>query len=273
MKRKFLACDVDGTLIHFDKQKISSNDLQAIKQFQNAGHLFALCTGRTFVWTLPILEKHNLEPNALILCNGSAIYIPDSEYHLEFSTIHTNKIPNHIGIEIIKYVYSLENYTIYWDNGIKTFELQDRLLKCATSIIQEDNSIHIKFEDISTVTDDFASIGTAPISQNPLEAKILKDNIFKQWGLKIDLFQNQFFLDIAPQNASKGSGIKKLVDFWDKHLELYGIGDSYNDQSMFEFVGKNNAFIMNNADEPLKSLGRNVSSVAECIDIILSENK
>ncbi|MGL5955674.1 MAG: HAD-IIB family hydrolase [Brevinema sp.] len=270
MKQKLLACDVDGTLIFHEDQNIKDSDFQAIKRFRDAGHLFALCTGRTTVWTLPLIEKHHLQTDALILCNGSMIYRVNPHNPIDIQKISSRSIPNKIGLEIIEYFYHLEEFALYWDDGIKTYELSDRLLSKASSIIQENHSIHLPFKEAMILTSDFVTLGITPISCEISKAEEIKNYILKQWDVLA--FRNQFFIDIAPLGSSKGSGITDLQKILQKDLELYGIGDSFNDLSMFQTVGKSHAFLMKNGDKELQEYTDNqVASVEECINLLLSK--
>lgn len=268
MKQKLLACDVDGTLIFKDDQLIQQTDLDAIKKFTDAGHIFALCTGRTLTWTAPILDRFNLPVSALILCNGSMIYeVKDTQ----INTIGTRCIPNNIGKEIIKYFYQLGNFSIYWDDGQDTYEIIDRLLEISSSIIQENYSQHITIEQLEEKAADFVTIGVTPFSADINIANDTKQKVLENWGNYVDAFRNQYFIDIAPIESSKGAGITYLLNHLQKDLEVYGIGDSFNDLSMFKTVGKENAFLMKHGDSELfPYAAHHVNSVADCIDILLS---
>ncbi|MGL4677729.1 MAG: HAD-IIB family hydrolase [Brevinema sp.] len=270
MKQKLLACDVDGTLIFHEDQKIKGSDLQAIKSFREAGHLFVLCTGRTAVWAIPLIQKHDLQTDGLILCNGSMIYHVNPNDPTDIKEIVNRSVPNKIGLEIINYFYHLEEFALYWDDGNQTYELHDRLVSQASSIIQENYSTHISFEEAMALTSNFVTIGVTPISCDVSKAEEIKNYILKHW--EVLAFRNQFFIDIAPIGSSKGSGIEDFQTIYQKDLETYGIGDSFNDLSMFQHVGKSHAFLMSNGDVELKQYTDNqVNSVAECINLLLSK--
>ena len=67
-----LAADFDGTI--FIDEKISAKDMRAIRDFQQAGNLFAIVTGRSFASLLPLIER-KIKPNALICNNGGHIFV------------------------------------------------------------------------------------------------------------------------------------------------------------------------------------------------------
>lgn len=269
MKKKFLACDVDGTLIHHN-QHISQQDLEAIKKFRKEGNYFALCTGRTETWTRPILEEYHLHCDALILCNGSSLFDVSPNNHLELKLISNQTIPNSIGKEIIEYFYSLNDTTICWDNGKNTFEISDRLMIMSSSIIQESSAIQKSIEECEKMTDPFLTINLAPFNADISRSEEFKKDILAKWGEYVDVFRNQHFIDVAPKSSSKGMGILNMVKHLNQEFDIYGVGDSYNDLPMFETVGKSNAFVMDNAEAELKKYGNNiVKTVADCIEILL----
>ncbi len=270
MNQKLLACDVDGTILHHTRNGIDPKDIQAIKHLQSQGYLFAFCTGRTLTWIKPILEEHNLTVDALILCNGSLIYDGKSDFKL----IENNLIPNKIALEIMEYSYQLGNYIIYWDDGQNTYEMKDRSMSLVTmaSAVEDELSIFLPIEEAMMIKSDFATLGIAPITEKISDAEKTKEYILDRWGKHITATRNQFFLDISPLDSSKGAGITKLLKHWQKDVEVYAVGDSLNDLSMFQTVGKDHAFWMKNGDKELMSItDYHVNSVAECIDIILSK--
>ena len=271
MKQKLLACDVDGTLIQGHTQHISQEDLNAIKKFRKAGHLFALCTGRTLVWTTPLIKKFEIQTDGLILCNGSMLYKTNPNSSLDITKIESNSIPNKIGLEILEYFYNLQDYTLYWDDGTTTYEMKDRLLSQLSTIIQENYSTHISIEEALQLTSDFVTIGATPMSCDIETAEQMKKTILEKWGDHVDSFRNQYFVDMAPINSSKGVGVKNFQSYLSNDVDIYAVGDSFNDLPMFETVGKSNAFLMANGESSLATYASNtVKTVAECIDIILS---
>ena len=272
MKQKLLACDVDGTLIQGHEQFISKEDLDAIKKFRKAGHLFALCTGRTLVWTKPLLENFKIQTDGLILCNGSMLYRVNPNSLLDITEIENNSIPNKTGLEIIEHFYHLKKYVLYWDDGNTTYEIEDRLLAELSTIVQENYSTHISITEALKLTGDFVAIGVTPLSCSVEEAEEVQKIISEKWDNRVDTFRNQYFIDVTPTESSKGNGIKKLQSHLPNDVDIYGVGDSFNDLPMFETVGKSNAFLMANGESSLTAYTSNtVKTVAECIDIILSQ--
>ncbi|MGL4389163.1 MAG: HAD-IIB family hydrolase [Brevinema sp.] len=271
MKRKFLACDIDGTLIH-DHQHISDKDLKAIQKFRKAGHYFALCTGRTETWTRPLLEQYHMHCDALILCNGSLLFDVDKNDHLKLTQISSSTLVNSLGKEIINYFYQLGDYTICWDDGKHTYEIADRLMNLTSSIIQEDSTVKISIDDFQHYQNNFITINVAPFVIDFQHSEETKKNMLFRWGDNIDVFRNQHYIDVSPKLSSKGQGILNMVKYLGEEFDLYAVGDSYNDLPMFETVGRSNTFVMENAEKELKTYGDTiVYRVENCIEILLSD--
>ena len=101
------------------------------------------------------------------------------------------------------------------------------------------------------------------------ELRDVRDRIANMYEDKLEVFRNQYFIDIAPKECSKGNGINKVLELDGGHVDkLYTIGDSFNDISMFKIT--ENSFTFNNAEELVKIEANNyVDTVKECIDRIL----
>lgn len=103
-----LASDFDGTI--FIDGKISQKDRQAIRDFQQAGNLFALVTGRSFASSFPLIEG-KIKPDAIIANNGGNIFLREDgklkevfkaeiskDKAREFLEFYAEEIPNQLAI-------------------------------------------------------------------------------------------------------------------------------------------------------------------------------
>ena len=75
-----LASDFDGT-IYIDFC-ISEKDIQAIRDFQEAGNLFAIVTGRSYASLYPLIEG-KIDPDIIIANNGGHIFVKKDEKLIE----------------------------------------------------------------------------------------------------------------------------------------------------------------------------------------------
>lgn len=127
----------------------------------------------------------------------------------------------------------------------------------------------ISKEDVFSKKRNYSIISLFAKNMDIDKAEEAKDLLIKKYGHAVEAFRNQYFVDIAPKDCSKGNGLKKLLELNNLDIEkLYAIGDSYNDLSMFNLT--NNSFTFHHVEEQLKGYANNhVSSVSECIEKML----
>ncbi|TKH06443.1 HAD-IIB family hydrolase, partial [Bacillus wiedmannii] len=107
---KLIAIDLDGTLLSGNKM-ISKENAEAIQKCQEAGHVVAICTGRSIVDIERLLLEVNLEC-PIIAENGALIY-KDKKMMKRYP------IQNMQALEIVEYLE--ENglyYQLYTDKGV-----------------------------------------------------------------------------------------------------------------------------------------------------------
>ena len=96
------------------------------------------------------------------------------------------------------------------------------------------------------------------------------ENIYQQLlkNTSFNIERNNQYIDILPKGVSKKNAIKELIArCHSKEDDLYVIGDSYNDLSMFE-INKHN-FIIDKGIEALnKKATYVVDSISDCLKII-----
>lgn len=96
------------------------------------------------------------------------------------------------------------------------------------------------------------------------------ENIYQQLlkNTSFNIERNNQYIDILPKGVSKKNAIKELLNVGHlKEDDLYVIGDSYNDLSMFEI--NNHNFIIDKRIEALnKKATYIVDSISDCLKII-----
>ncbi|MGL5253478.1 MAG: HAD hydrolase family protein [Brevinema sp.] len=272
--KKFLACDVDGTLLA-SEEHLTNRDCQAIKQFRQAGNHFALCTGRTLNWVNPLFAEAPLEADSLILANGATLYHINSLSPLQTTKLTANSLPASIGKEIISYLYNHEDVNLYWGDGDITYELDDRRITydVGSFAVGSEFTKYISYQEFMDNPTDIIGFGASPISKSVSDARGIRDRLQERWGQQVTIVSNLFFVDVMMKDISKGNGIKQMLSIINEPFSVYGIGDSFNDESMFHFVGKDHAFLMEEGDQELRyCTHRQVSSVAECINLLMSDS-
>ena len=79
--KKVFASDFDGTLYFYkaeDDRKLPAENVEKIREYQKAGHLFGLCTGRQVGGLTPFITGF-VEPDFYITSSGANIVDKDSE--------------------------------------------------------------------------------------------------------------------------------------------------------------------------------------------------
>lgn len=110
---KILASDLDGTLVREDK--ISKEDLDALKKLKENGHKVIVSTGRTMSGIETLFRDYPFEYDYLVLCNGGLVLNKDNEI------IHRKSINYNIKDSIINNFYDEGTLIMYYDDGDKTY--------------------------------------------------------------------------------------------------------------------------------------------------------
>lgn len=264
---KLLACDLDGTLVETEKNFIRKDNIEAIKRLRNNGHKFIVSTGRDIKGIKSILnDNKDVEFDYLVLCNGALIL--DNN----FNQIYKNTLPHHV----VKSVYD-DIYKVNTDNDAAMYvTYEDTSSVFYTGCNKEFKDFLGAFENINNEPEVFSKkreynlISVFSKSSNCDIAETLKEKLVETFGDSYGIFRNQAFVDMVGKDCSKGSGLKKILEIenWDVN-NLYTIGDSYNDISMFEIT--DNSFTFNHVEDGVKSQANHtVDFVHQCIDIILN---
>ncbi|MEG0153310.1 MAG: HAD family hydrolase [Cellulosilyticaceae bacterium] len=257
--KRILASDIDGTLLI--KGNIKTTTLESISELKEAGHGLVLCTGRDFSNTKQVFEKYNLKTDGLVLCNGA--FVLDEGFNAYFE----QNIPRHVVEKLYRlfneqegfYVAYIDGYNTYmdrWPDGIDEMAL--RVQKVTPCEMKE------KFGNIKLIS-------LVVMSNAIEEIEALKNQLNETYGETIVAYRNQVFIDVVPKGCSKASGIEKVAQRLQAEKEqIYVIGDSWNDLSMFEHYPL--SFTFNGAEESLKSYVKyTVDSIEECITRILEK--
>ncbi|MDD3027382.1 MAG: HAD-IIB family hydrolase [Erysipelotrichaceae bacterium] len=244
---KALASDLDGTLFFQDLPgNFKDGDLKGIRQFQENGHLFGLCTGRPYSGVVQGAIDYDfciVSSGALILDkDGVVLYEQCIDYRTVKRIFMDFQEEVHLYVQANKRMYTLKK---------GRFPLEQIEI---TSV-----------EDL----EGYSIQGISIDAGNQKIASIITKRINEKYGRLVEAFQNVECVDIVKKGCSKGAAL----EFYKKQMhirQLCGIGDSYNDIPMLESVDY--AFTFNHAPESLKiHADRLVDSVAQALEIV-SEN-
>lgn len=183
-----LASDFDGT-IYIDFC-ISEKDIQAIRDFQEAGNLFAIVTGRSYASLYPLIEG-KIDPDIIIANNGGHIFVKKDEKLIE---IFKASISQSKAQEFLEY------YGEKIDNEMAIFTEND------------------KRNQIENVD--------CPIMALAIYSDTEIPNYFPE---DFDFHYSIGVIDVVKKGINKQRGIEIIKEFYKFDGEIIAIGDDFND--------------------------------------------
>ena len=230
MSFKVAASDFDGTI--YRGEKISDDDLSAIRAWQSAGNKFGIVTGRAFIMLEPLLKLFGLDTDFNICCNGSAIYDGDGRI------IFQAELEPKLLVDIMNEPCTLPTFHF-------AFEASDEVF-CArvqgnSWVLREEKRWNFPV----TIVDD-AQVAALPkrINQlaldfaSPDEALTAADMLNAKFGNELFAQKNTHSLDIVPAGVNKAQGVENLLRFMNwRGAKVFVVGDESNDLPMIKHFG------------------------------------
>src|SRR5699024_905101 len=288
MEMKLITIDLDGTLLDEDST-ISEENIKAIHQAQNAGHITAVFTGRSVGDVQEILRRANLDC-PISAGNGGKMY--NGEKLIEELALSTDIVREVDQILEGKQIY----YELFSEDGLlidrnKTEFLyeeigqyygeEEKSAAWTTNIIETQMQQYgiIPISDFLSIDLSHQSVYKIMVLCFDLEKLAhLRKELSKKVEVSLTTSGNEK-LEISHADASKGNSLKMMADYFNVPLEnTVAIGDSMNDYPMFQEAAISIA--MANAREQVKEISTymtksNVDNgVAYAIEnYILADNK
>lgn len=231
--KKLLASDYDNTF-YLNDEDIEINK-EAVREFRDAGNLFVIATGRSYMDLQKKVNAYNLVYDYAIIDHGAGII--DNEGN---------------GID-----------SVYIENSIVPSIKNDLHLETSIS-----NFCCSMFE--SRVDFDHRNLTKIDVKYSTKEeAWQVNEEINKKYGdYVISYFLTSNAIEIISNKTNKSHAIGLLVKLFsiDKN-NIYTIGDGYSDMEMIRDF---NGYRMENSVDGLKKMtDKRVKSVAELVEIIM----
>ena len=229
MKKKVFASDFDGTLYFYkaeDARKLPPENVAKVREYQAAGHLFGLCTGRQVGGLTPFIGGI-LQPDFYITSSGANIVDRDLQPILKEGV--DPAVADAILKEMLPRGY---RPTLDVEGDICVFRPMDYPGKYYV-ITGVDDCPPGKIHQVSIHTESYD------------DAAAWAKRINEQFGDKVQAFQNVIEIDIAPKGCSKGKGVEYLKRYMKEQwgdVVIYGIGDSINDLPLIEASDRSYTF-------------------------------
>ncbi|RHM58863.1 MULTISPECIES: HAD-IIB family hydrolase [Coprobacillaceae] len=250
---KLLASDFDGTLIHHQENKsyILKEDKQKIIDFQKAGNLFGVCSGRELRGLLN--QSEDVKFDFYILHSGGIIL--DQNQHVIYEKL--------IGKEDMKKVIELFDKNVCWTivAGNKKYAMNPH-----SRIPPYD----LLIKDVDEVKEDRIATFSAHFPHDQEAARKCCELVNKNQTI-VKAFQNIEDVDIVLNGCSKGNAIHYIQQYYHlKDEDINVIGDSYNDISMFDAC--HNSFTFFSSPQEVQVHTKTlVHNIKECIEKIIPE--
>ncbi|AOR22244.1 HAD-IIB family hydrolase [Clostridium taeniosporum] len=261
---KLLASDLDGTLVAGNELR-NDKDLTLINKLKEYGHKLIVSTGRSYDMVIPLMEKYNIEYDYLLLCNGGLIM--NRDHDKVFDEWVSNKISN----KIINDYYNNETL-VYLDNYKNSIFIDNpEIYKSKVGDMMDFFTRKIYIEEALSSKDNYKIISLAPIDKDQVKAEKIKNDIIENYGEYVEAYRNKFFVDIVPKGCSKGNALKRILEVENISKDnLYVVGDSFNDVSMFNITY--NSYTFNDSEDEVKEVANNkVNYVYEVIEELLTK--
>jgi hypothetical protein len=270
---KCIASDMDGTLLTAT-QKITPENLEAIKAAQEKGVEVVIATGRSYFEASFVLDEAGISC-PIICANGAEVRASDGKvvssspldkvlakkaayilvqnnvYFEVYTNQGTYTIDEDRGVSIIVDIFLSGNPEADIDEVTKAAE--ERFTK---GLVHKVNSYDELFN-----SDEHQIYKLLAFSFEPDFLVSAKEDLLKLEGMAVSSSGDEN-LELTSVNAQKGIALEAFVkEKGISLLETMAIGDNYNDLSMFKRAGRSVA--MGNADDIIKAQCDAVTSANE----------
>lgn len=274
---RLIASDMDGTLLN-NNHDIDKETVDAIREAEEAGIIFAISTGREYESVKEVLDRHNIKAQC-ILSNG-AEYRDEEGNILDIININNKSARKIIDI-LDKNNFSARIFT---NEGIFTTSTREKALEEVIYRTKSFNpeltesearkiSENLRFftvlkyiDDLDKFFDDNLEVRKFVAFHNDIELiDKIKKELSKIPGLAIaSSFRDN--IEITDINAQKGIILEKVATKLEINKEeVMIIGDSFNDYSMFEIFEETVA--MENAIPEVKAIAKYVTDTNDNLGV------
>lgn len=247
---KFVASDLDGTLLLNGAQSVDESAVQYINKLVDNGVIFAPASGRQ-ITSLKRLFEPISNKLAYIAENGALV-----EYRGE--TIGKTPMDRKLALEIIEDVIAQPNCEVLV-SGEHTAYIKPKSEEYhyrMTKVVNYHTTLVDKFTDID---EDILKIAVCDMSG----IKNSKDHFINKWSDRASvLVSGELYLDFMDSAVNKGKGIEQIQKYFGlKPEECMAFGDNYNDIAMLDKVYY--SYVMEKVAPDVKKHGRFVTGWVE----------
>ncbi|PWW31090.1 hypothetical protein DFO73_10284 [Cytobacillus oceanisediminis] len=270
---KCIASDMDGTLLTAT-QKITDENIEAIKAAQKKGVEVVIATGRSYFEASFVLEEAGISC-PIICANGAEVRAADGK------VVSSNPLDKDLAKKAA-YILIQNNvyFEVYTNQGTYTVD-EDRGVSIIVDIFLSGNP-EADIDEVTKAAEERFKKGLVhkvnsydelfnheehqiykllAFSFEPDFLASAKEDLLQLEGMAVSSSGDEN-LELTSVNAQKGIALEAFVkEKGISLLETMAIGDNYNDLSMFKRAGRSVA--MGNADEIIKAQCDAVTSTNE----------
>ena len=232
MSRRILFLDLDGTTLSDDKSMPDEN-IKAINDVLDAGHIVAINTGRGIHSTMMILDEFGFShENIYLICfQGNLIYHPADD-----RILYSDGIARSDGIEILRDLndHGIHAHT-YGDAGIISVLDNDNLREYMR-ITHEKTVFLSSWENMEESV--IPKVIAIDYSDHERLEAYRREFTAASDGRFECFFSSPMYLEFTRRGIDKGVGVREFTRLMGADLsETIGIGDEENDVPMIEASG------------------------------------
>ncbi|MGX4668630.1 HAD family hydrolase [Cerasibacillus sp. JNUCC 74] len=256
---KVLICDLDGTLLDKNNE-ISLENMRKIQSFSNSGGTFIIATGRLDHDIVYVEKQLGIQGAFRISQNGAVITNKDGK------VVFKQEIDSHTAKGIMK-ILDKRKERVEVNDAIRRYFPSPRPMGRVaefvdSSVIDPQLNKKVGNNVIPTI---FLIFGEKS------GFKEIKAVIHKKYEDIVNCVKtSDSSLEIMSKNISKGVAVRQIMKELNRTTQdVYVIGDSENDISMFEAAGY--SFAIDNASDQVKQKADEIQkTVADCIEVIMN---
>lgn len=256
---KFIATDLDGTLLPDSSKDPTPEDFEAIKKLQQRGVLFAAASGRQYDNLKRLFGP--VSEDMVYICENGALIMYRGE------RLSITEIPHDTALDIIRDIQSLD--------GCEAQISTDELIRIVPKDPGFPDDLRYNWNTEFIIAPSIESL-TMPIIKISLYQKTgltqaTIDHLKANWGGRFNVaVSGKSWIDVTV--ADKGTATRKIKEhFGFSPDEMAVFGDNFNDIQMLDEV--THGFVMKNAVPEIHKHGKYVCNlVRESLNEILDKN-
>lgn len=239
--------DIDGTLVNRE-QKITSTSVLSLSKLLEKNNYVAIASGRSFFGIKKFFnkikdfddKKYIISTNGSTVCDffGKILFKENlklKDYKLIYNFMANDK-------NVVTFCYKDDYIGYFKEDGLIDFECESNNMEPLKFNMEDDDDILIdKVMCFSKI-------------QNYFKNLVLPKNIIDNFNI---VASNRYFLEFAPKNVDKSSGVKFLSKYLNiKDENIYTFGDAGNDINM---IKNYNGIAMGNSIDEVKSVAKYIT--------------